>query len=288
MRLLIATILLLQLLLSGCGHRESTPEKRFDFTGRVVSVDRKDGVATIAHEEIPGYMSAMTMPFKVKEEWALKVLAPGQRIRGTLVVRGLDSWLEGLTITQSPSPADVGAAEGSNDPKAGVEVPDFPLVNQDGKRVHLRGYGGRYLLLTFIYTRCPLPDYCPRMSTYFSEILQAVEKDPAMSERVHLMSVSFDPEFDRPNVLRDYGRAWLGSRGEAGFRAWEFATGTEEEVRQITQFFGLSYWRETGQIIHSLRTALVGPDGKLVELYRGNEWKPSELVARVRALVKSR
>jgi protein SCO1 len=288
MRSPIAAVFLFQLLLSGCGHRGSTPEKRFEVTGKVVSVDRREGLATIAHDEIPGYMAAMTMPFKVKEEWALKVLAPGQTIRGTLVVQGLDSWLEGLTITQSPSPADAGAVETSNEPKPGVEVPDFSLVNQEGKRIHIREYGGRYLLLTFIYTRCPLPDYCPRMSTYFSEILQAVEKDPALAERVHLLSVSFDSEFDKPRVLRDYGRAWLGSRGEEGFRAWEFATGTEEEVRQITQYFGLSYWRETGQIIHSLRTVLIGPDGKLVELYRGNEWKPAELVERVRGLVKPR
>jgi len=283
----MSVALLLALVFAGCGRRESSPERRFEVTGKVVSVDRKEGLATIAHDEIAGYMSAMTMPFRIKEEWALKVLAPGQKIRGTLVVRGLDSWLEGLVITESPSPGDAGVAEGSNDPKPGVEIPDFTLVNQDGQRIHLAQFRGRHLLLTFIYTRCPLPDYCPRMSTYFSEILQAIETDPVFLGRIHLLSVSFDSEFDRPPVLRDYGKAWLGGRGPEGFRMWEFATGSDEEVRRITQFFGLSYWRETGQIIHSLRTALIGPDGKLVELYPGNEWKPADLVARLRDLVKS-
>jgi len=281
-------ILLSALLLSGCARREPTPEKRYEVTGKVVSVEAKDGVATIAHDEIPGFMSAMTMPFKIKEDWALRIMTPGQKIRGTLVVQGLDSWLEGLVITESPPPGDAGSAESPADPKPGIEVPDFSLVNQDGRPVHLGQYRGRYLLLTFIYTRCPLPDYCPRMSTYFSEILQAVEMDPVLPGRIHLLSISFDPEFDRPAVLQEYGKAWLGARGSGGFQSWEFATGSAEQIRQITQFFGLSYWRETGQIIHSLRTGLVGPDGRLVELYRGNEWKPAELVERVRSLVKPR
>jgi protein SCO1/2 len=237
----------------------------------------------VAHEEIPGFMDAMTMPFDLRDEWPLKVLTPGQSIRGVLVVGGGESWLEEIVVTDAPAQSGPeGKAGGPQDPAPGLQVPDIVLVNQDGKQIKASDYRGRFLLMTFIYTRCPLPDYCPRMGEYFLTVLKAVEADPALSDKVRLLSVSFDPEFDSPRVLREYGAGWLGDRGAAGFKTWGFASGSAEDVMKLTRVFGLSYWRETNQIVHSLRTALIGPDGKLAALYGGNEWKPEDVVAEIR------
>ncbi len=270
---------------AGCrgGHKES---RRFELNGKVVSVDRQNRRVTIAHREIPGYMAAMTMPFTVKDEWALPILAPGQTVRATLVVDGERSWLEEITITeQSSGTAGKEEVPGSKEPEPGAEVPDFKFIDQDGRPIHISQYRDRALLMTFIYTRCPLPDYCPRMSRNFSEIQAALVKSPQIREKVQLLSISFDPEFDTPQVLRQYGLAYASRASQDPFRYWTFASGSTEETKKSALFFGLSYWRESGQIIHALRTALIGPDGRLVRVYHGNDWTPDEVIAELERLV---
>jgi protein SCO1 len=250
------------------------PERRFDLKGKVVSVDKIRREATIAHEEIKGYMDAMTMPFSVKDDWALTALAPGQSVEATLVVTSDRAWIEGLRISQKAS--DPGAVPAQIDPKSGEEVPDFSLLNQDNKPIHLRQYRGRPLLLTFIYTRCPLPDYCPRTSKNFSDIYRELKFLPATALKPHLLTVSFDIDFDTPAVLRSYAARYMNP---VNYQDWEFAAGSSDEIKKITGFFGLSYWKESGQIIHTLVTALIGPDGRLVRLYKGKEWTPKEVMA---------
>ena len=139
-------------------------------------------------------------------------------------------------------------------------------------------------MITFIYTRCPLPDYCPRMSRNFSEIHAAIMKDPSLQSGVHLLSISFDPQFDTPEVLRGYGSGYAGRSSAEPFSRWEFVTGSVEEVKKAADFFGVSYRPDSGQIVHSLRTALVAPGGKLVRIFRGNDWQPGEIVAELRTL----
>lgn len=272
------------LVLASCQERPPVPAQRYEIKGKVVSVDKGRAQVTLAHEEIPGYMPAMTMPFFVKDAWAMSVLAPGQLVQAALVVQDNRSWLEEITITQAPSG---GAVQGSNgavqEPNPGDEIPDFQLTNQDGKRIHLGAFRGRALLLTFVYTRCPLPDYCPRMSGNFAEIYRAVKGDSRLLSKIHLLTISFDPEFDKPQVLRSYGTAYAG--GTEAFNQWEFASGSPEDVKKIAMFFGLTYWQETGQIIHSLRTALIAPDGKLAQLYRGNDWRPQQVLAQLKRLI---
>ena len=143
------------------------------------------------------------------------------------------------------------------------------------------------LLLTFVYTRCPLPDYCPLMSNNFAAIEKELKKNQHLYERTHLLTVSFDPEYDTPKVMRSYGGAYTENYTSENFAHWEFATGTPEEVRSIAQFFGLRYYKEADQIVHGLRTAVVGADGKIVKVYRGNEWKPEEIMRDVQALLGS-
>jgi protein SCO1/2 len=250
------------------------PERRFELKGKVVSVDKGQREATIAHEVIKGYMDAMTMPFSVKDDWALPVLAPGQSIVATLVVTSDRTWIEDLRISQKE--ANHGVVLAPVDPKPGEEIPDFSLLNQDNKRVHLRQYRGKPLLLTFIYTRCPLPDYCPRTSKNFADIRRELNSLPATVIKPHLLTISFDTDFDTPAVLRSYAGRYMNP---VNSQDWEFAAGSSDEIKKITGYFGLSYWKESGQITHNLVTALIGPDGKLVRLYKGKEWTPNQVVA---------
>ena len=274
---------------SACRARRSANEKRYPLTGKVVAVDKTDRTATIAHEDIPGYMPAMTMPFKIKNDADLELLKPGDQVSGTLVVDDLSSWVEISAIIEGGSPLTPTAAV-PGEPKPGDEVPDFGLVNQDGKRIHLSQYRGKALALTFIYTRCPQPDQCTLMSNNFAAINRDLQKQPELYGKTHLLSISLDPDYDTPKVLRSYGASHTGRYSDENFQHWEFAGGTRDEVKGIGQFFGLRYYldNQSGdeQIIHSLRTAVIGPDGKIVKLYRGNEWKPDEIVKDLTDMVR--
>jgi protein SCO1/2 len=276
----LAVLSILSTAQPACHSRATGPEQRYAIKGKVVSVERRDSTVTISHEAIPGYMDAMTMPFKLKDERLLADLAEGDRVQGTLVVKGLQSWLEDVVaIREAVDQSDIGKSQNSIEPKPGDEVPDFTLVNQDGKPVKLTQYRGRVLVLTFVYTRCPLPDYCPLMTDNFSEIEKTLKAVPEMYAKSHLLSISVDPDNDTPKVLRAYA-----TNHSADFGHWDFLTGARDDVKRVATYFGMQYWRDGDQVVHSLRTAIVGADGKVVKLYRGNEWKPEEIVSELREL----
>jgi protein SCO1/2 len=226
--------------LAACHSQPPLPEQRFDLRGKVMGIDKSAGTVTLQHEAIPGYMAAMTMDYPVKDRWAFDVLKTGQTVRATLVVASDRAWLEGIVVAEEAKP-DTKSPEANESGQSalGKEVPDFLLINQDGKRIHLHQYRGKALLLTFIYTRCPLPNYCPLLSKNFAEILEQTEGDSKLRASVHLLSVSIDPEFDKPAVLRSYGQTCAG--GSHAFDRWEFASGTPEQVRSVAEFFGLKY-----------------------------------------------
>jgi len=269
--------------LVACQTQKPLPEQRFELRGKVVGIDKSAGTVTLQHEAIPGYMAAMTMDYPLKDKWAFDILKPGQTLRATLVVASDRAWLEGIVVTEEAKPqgSSLAPTESGRTP-VGEEVPDFPLINQEGKRIHFHQYRGKALLLTFIYTRCPLPNYCPLMSKNFARILDEVNKDPALSPSTHLLSISIDPDYDKPAVLRAYAQEVAGN--PPPFNFWEFASGTPEQVRKVAEFFGLKYWTDGGQIVHTLVTALIGPDGKVVRFYRGNDWQPAEVLTDLRAL----
>ncbi|HWT03415.1 MAG TPA: SCO family protein [Pyrinomonadaceae bacterium] len=279
-------VLLICLFSASCQPAPEPQGRRYELKGTVVSVDKARQTATISHEEVKGYMDAMTMPFRLKDAWPLDVMKPGDEVQATLVVTDTSGWLEEVVVVQKNAAPQTGTPESPAPPRPGDAVPDFRLVNQDGKAVGLKKYQGKALLLTFIYTRCPVPEYCTLMSTNFAGVERELEKDPDLYARTHLLSVSFDPAHDTPKVLRSYGAATTGNYDRETFAHWEFATGTDEEVKKMAQFFGLTYVPEKGEFVHSLQTALVAPDGKLFKLYSGNEWKPADVLADVRALLK--
>lgn len=264
--------------------RASNAAQRYELKGKVVSADRANHKVTIAHEAIPGYMDAMTMPFTLPGDHYYEELTPGAQILATLVVDQGRSWLEDPVISRVVDPNLINKTEESGvEPAVGAETPDFTLVNQDGRKINFNQYRGKALLLTFIYTRCPLPDYCPLMTQNFATINRELQKDPALRDKTHLLSVSVDPEYDKPKTLREYGARVIGSDKD-GFKRWEFASGGAEQVKNVAQFFGLNYWPEKDQIIHGLRTAIIGADGKVVKVFRGNEWRSEEVLRELKKL----
>jgi protein SCO1/2 len=212
----------------------------------------------------------------------LQFIAPNDEITATLVVDGSHSWLEGLIITRQSATA--AAMPGVTMAKEGDEVPNFTLRNQDNREIHLQNYRGKTLLLTFIYTRCPVPDYCTLMSNNFAQIDRALSQDAGLYEKTHLLSISIDPSYDTPQVLRSYGAAHTERYQNETFAHWEFAGGTTEQVKKIAEYFGLTYFPQNDQIIHALRTVIIGPDGKVVKIYSGNEWKPEEVIEAIHRL----
>lgn len=285
----IVIIICFVLLAVSCGPRQPANAKHYTLKGKVIAVDKAEQTATIDHEEVEGYMGAMAMEFDVKDDAGLKNLEPGDQVTATLMVTDSEDWIENLIITK-PAVPDPNAKvnESAAGPTPGTEVPDLPLTNQDGKRIHLAQYRGKALALTFIYTRCPEPNQCPLMSTNFAAIDQALQKEPDVYKKTHLLSVSFDSEYDTPKVLRSYGAGHTGRFAKETFEHWEFATGSKDEVKKISEYFGLQYFKdESGEdkVIHSLRTAVIGPDGKLYKYYRGNEWKPDQITADLKALI---
>src|SRR5215813_6252939 len=274
---------------AACGPRRSSKEKRYPLKGKVVAVDKDEHTATIAHENIPGYMPGMTMPFKIKNDADLQMLKPGDEVTATLVVDDLSSWIEITAIVEGGAPLTP-TANAPGEPKPGDEIPDFGLLNQDGKRIRLSQYKGQALALTFVYTRCPQPDQCTLMSNNFAAVDRELAKTPDIYPKTHLLTISFDSDYDTPKVMRSYGAGHTERYSDENFQHWEFATGSKDEVKGITQFFGFRYYIDTStgeeQVLHSLRTAVIGPDGKLFKLYRGNEWKPEEIVDDLKTLAK--
>lgn len=284
-------IIILSFLLSACekqsAKNEASPDaKRYELTGKVIAVDKPKKEITVAHDEVKDYMPPMTMVFKVKEDWAISVLNAGDMISASLVVEKDSYWLEGIAIsrtdkTSNPSVADTQTAI----PEQGTPVPNFQLMNQDNKKISYEQFKGKYLVLTFIYTRCPLPDQCPLMSNNFSVIHNKLLADKTLSQRVHLLSITFDTKYDTPEVLRSYGASRSGRFDKEDFKLWDFATGTEDGIKETAKFFGLLFTPDNTQIIHSLRTAIITPDGKVYKVIRGNSWKPEEIIQDLQNLI---
>ncbi len=282
----LAVFILAALALSACHKSTSTAgAKRYPFTGRVISIDTKDQSALINGDNIPGFMDAMAMSYKVKPSSDLDKLAPGDSVSAEVVVTGGDEskgtppdyWLENVKVTGH---AKTSEKPGSTQriPAPGDLVPDFLFTNQNGRTVSLKQYHGQVVLLTFIYTRCPFQDFCPRMSSNFAQIYNQLATDKTLAAHTRLLSVSFDPEYDKPKVLRDYAYSVAHTRDPRLFKEWEFAAPRAADLPKIADFFGVVYSSENGLITHNLSTTVIGPDGKIVSWYHGSDWQPSDLI----------
>jgi protein SCO1/2 len=259
----------------------------YPFKGKVISVERQDKLVVIAHEAIPGFMDAMTMGFKLKDERDFDRLQRGDRVQASLVVQGMESWLESLFITRPTNPDatdDEVLPKPLPMPKPGDAVPDATLVNHDGKSFRTSALRGQTVVLTFIFTRCPLPEFCPLMNMNFAKIARELTKTPAAASKTRLLTISFDPEFDTPPVLKKTRSAFDDPNAKFAV-TWDFASGKKDEVRKLADFFGLSYavkGKNAEDTVHTLRTAVISPDGKVARVFTGNAWTVEEMLAEVR------
>jgi protein SCO1/2 len=282
-KLLAAGVIAAVIGVSAWARREAAPpvdgNLRFPVTGVVVA-PVENGTMTVAHEDIKGYMPAMTMPFVLENGQDAARLAPGDRVVFTLVVGQERSRAENLVVTGHDPTFEARTAKA---PRAsarlrnGDAVPPMALIDQDGKGMTSADWRGHATVVTFIFTRCPMPEFCPLVAAKFKRLQDVTAADARLKD-VRLVSVTLDPEHDTPAVLRDYGIA----KG-ADFARWRFGTGAPEQVAAFTRAFAVHTERNGPLLDHTLATALVGSDGRVVEVWRGNQWEPREVLDALRA-----
>jgi protein SCO1/2 len=266
-----------------------TDTKTYHLAGTVVSIDKDQNHLVVNAGDIPGFMSAMTMPYPVADPETLNRVGVGDQITADIVLANGQAKLQNVVVVKKgtgapPSPSGANRAPGA--PGANNKTPDFALVNQNGKRVHLDQYRGKALLLTFIYTRCPFPDYCPLMTHNFAQIEKNLAATPDLYAKTHLLSISFDPKYDTPAILRTYAMSYVADPKKPPFDHWEFASILEPERADIGHFFNLFVDDQGGgQITHSMSTAIIDPDGNLYRSYSDSSWKPADVLNDLTAAV---
>jgi protein SCO1 len=253
--------------------------KHYAMKGKILSVAKEEGSATVDADNIPGFMDAMAMPYPIPDQKALANLSPGDDITAEVVVTEDGKYhLENIVVVKKADGAAKPSTENLHQPQPGDQVPDFSLVNQDGKTLRMDSFKGKVTLVTFIYTKCPFQDYCPLVSNNFAQIYAAARSNPALYSKIRLLSISFDPAHDTPQVLRRYGSTFHKTTGGNPFDRWEFATASPAELEKITNFFGVLYDPSQQEITHSLSTSIISPRGTIYKWYGDNSWKPSDLL----------
>jgi len=295
-RVLLATAMLPVLLLCSCDRPESHPkesgQRALDFRTNVTAYQVKGVLkeiraegrkAIIQHEEIPGYMEAMTMQLDVYNTNELAGLQPSDQMTFRLLVTDTEAWIDrvqkaGVTLAAAPAPTEVAFPElNSGDP-----LPDCGLTNQLGQPIHLSDFEGRALAFTFIFTRCPLPTFCPRMNNNLAAVQKALLAANA-GTNWHLLSISFDPEFDTPERLAQYANNYGQNPAH-----WSFATGATADIRQLGNSFSLVFAPEGAVFNHNVRTVVVDPTGRVQNIFAGNEWQPAELVEAMKKAMETK
>jgi protein SCO1 len=291
-------ILLLVVALSGCfagvtgchhalsGSPATDGVKQYKVRGVVVSTDAAKGQVTLDSEAIPGFMDAMIMPYTLKQPSILTELHPGDTITATLLASKDADLLDEIDVIAQAN-ADYKPPVSYRPLNPGDTVPDFKLLNEDDRLIQLAQFRGKVLLMTFVYTRCPLADYCPRMSRNFARLDKMLAAEPDLYAKTHLLSVSFDPKYDTPSVLRSYGGAYTGNYTKETFQHWDFAAPPGPELDKVLKFFLVGVTPEKDKTLtHSLSTIVITPDGKIYKWYPTNDWTPEQLLADVKELVK--
>jgi len=280
---LVILIAALSASMAGCTRSAPSPAseqtKRYHLVGRVVSIDPQQATLNVDGQEIPGFMAAMTMPYPVHDPKALSALHPGDEITADVVVTADGAYLENIVVTKKASSGASRPPGASHPPQRGEKVPDFAVIDQDGKRIRLSAFRGDVLVVTFIYTRCPFPDFCPLVSRNFAQVYAQLRSNPFIDARkVHLLTLSFDPNHDTPAVMKKYAHTFDQTTGGNPFDRWGFATVPLKQLPAVADFFGLYYDFSGDQISHSLSTTVINPDGTVYKWYEDNDWKPADLI----------
>ena len=270
-------------------------EQVFQVKGVVKEVLPEGKRVKIEHEKIPNYMEAMTMTFDVKDAQEIAGIQPGDMVSFRMIVTDKDGWIDHIKKTGTTNFATASMPQSLRlvrdvDPlKEGDLVPDYRFTNELGRPLNLSDFRGQALALSFIFTRCPFPTFCPRMSDNFAEAQKKLKTGADMPSNWHLLTISFDPEFDQPAVLQAYAK-----RFQADQKHWSFATGEMIDINAITEQFGLLFWKPDPQqptgISHNLRTVVIDTQGRVQKIFPENTWKVDDLVKEITkaATVKSK
>jgi protein SCO1/2 len=280
----IGLVVFLLAWLEGC--RLGPEVRRYELKGQIIGVDTTRQELLIKHEAVRGLMDGMTMPFKVQRGVNVSGFAAGDLVTATLEIRGNDASLAEIRKTgtapiDQPPPAST-ASSGFELLKPGEEVPDTAFVDQAGRARRFSALRGNAVALTFIYTRCPIPTFCPMLDRQFAALSVSLNRSP-IRNRVHLVTITFDPQHDTPAVLAAHARTL-----EADTAHWSFFTGDRDEIDQFAARFGVSIVRGTSpdDIAHNLRTAIIDAKGKVVKIYTGTEWTPAQLLGDLKKAVE--
>lgn len=288
---------LLAPLFTGCNPDSGSPTGRtpsgesitnYDARGVVLSLNPAESKVVIRHEEIPGYMMAMTMPFTVRGTNELEKIKAGDGIRFRMRVTETDGWIDQIQVVSNAAPASPAPAATKAAPpgfhilpdvaelKPGDLVPNYAFTNQFGKRFDLESFRGQALAVTFIFTRCPFPTFCPRISEQFGKVQSLLQAERSAPTNWHLLSLSFDPAFDTPDTMKAYGERWKSDPAR-----WTLATGAMDQIDPFATSVGLYFGRDVNvaNMNHNLRTLVIAPDGRLQQVLAGNEWTPAELAS---------
>jgi protein SCO1 len=285
-----ASLLCLSLLLVACNRSDKgeTGARHYETRGIVRSVAPDRTTLDIEHETIPGFMPSMTMPFIVRNSKEIANLRSGDTISFRVEVTDKDVWIADVkkiptNEVQLPksTPLPRPSTKASQRLREGDALPVFELTNEKGERVTLDTFRGRPWILTFIFTRCPMPNFCPRMAKNFAALQSAIKSGDGALAQTRLLSITIDPQFDSPAILKDYGQ-----HEGADPKIWNFATGATSEIEDLTRAFGVYTEREGGTINHGLTTALVDRDGNIANLWRGNAWTVDEVIAALRTVTQ--
>ena len=240
---------------------------------------------TVKHEAIPGYMMAMTMDFPVRDTNLLTGVKAGDAVTFTLVVTGDDDWIQSIKRTgrAAVTPVPVALAGAGEELQVGEAMPAMELTDEGGKVIQLADFRGKAVAFTFFFTRCPLPDFCPRMNRNFAEARKLLQADTNGVADWEFLSVSFDAGFDGPETLRGYAQLYRG--GDTN--GWLFASAGTNTLRAVAPRLDFHFWTENGTFSHNLRTVVVDPNGKVAALFDSNEWTAAELAAAMKKAVLS-
>jgi protein SCO1 len=243
---------------------------RYPVEGIVIETKPEERQMVVAHKPIENYMPAMTMAFRVEKGVDLGKLTPGTRVGFELNVGKHASIAQKVRVRDALIDLKL-PNKPLHETLIDHKMPDFSLLDQAGKTVRLSDFQGKVVVVDFIYTRCPLPDVCPRLSANFATVSKKLHD-------VEFLSITIDPQFDTPEVLAAYARRW-----QAG-ESWKFLTGTPEQIQEVAGLFGLIYWPEEGSITHTVATAVIGRDGRLAAKIDGAGYRADQLMALIESV----
>jgi protein SCO1/2 len=267
-------------------------DEKHDVTGIVLKVDREHHSMVVSCKAIPNYMDAMVMSFPVRDSAVLDSLQPGEAIQFTFVVNGEKGYADNVqqrpfqNLELDPSQTrrmkileNALSDKGAKPLTIGQAVPDFTFTDQKGQAVSLSQFSGKVVAITFVYTRCPFPNYCFRLNNNFGQLQKRFPD--RMGKDLVLLTIVIDPANDRPAALNSYGEIW-----KANSTGWHFLTGSLAEIQTVARGFDMNFYPDEAVLVHSFHTVLIDRQTRLAANIEGNDFTSTQLGDLVETIMK--